>query len=87
MFGSNAICPGWVKTEMDADDQAGDSYTDEGITDRVRMGRFALPEDIANAVVFLADPEQSGFINGQAIAVNGGWTADGSWQSLRLRNR
>ena len=47
MFGSNAICPGWVKTEMDADDQAGDSYTDEGITDRVPMGRFALPEDIA----------------------------------------
>jgi NAD(P)-dependent dehydrogenase (short-subunit alcohol dehydrogenase family) len=82
----NAVCPGWVKTEMDRADQAGGSYTDADITARVPMGRFASPEDIANAVSFLADPA-SGFINGQAIAVDGGWTADGSWQSLRLQHR
>lgn len=83
----NAVCPGWVKTGMDAADQAGGSYTDADITDRVPMGRFASPQDIANAVSFLADPAVSGFINGQAIAVDGGWTADGSWQSLRLQHR
>lgn len=83
----NAVCPGWVKTEMDVADQAGGGYTDADITDRVPMGRFASPEDIANAVSFLADPAASGFINGQAIAVDGGWTADGSWQSLRLQHR
>jgi len=83
----NAVCPGWVKTEMDVADQAGGSYTDGDITDRVPMGRFASPQDIANAVCFLADPAASGFINGQAIAVDGGWTADGSWQSLRLQRR
>jgi len=83
----NAICPGWVKTEMDIADQAGGSYSDEDITDRVPMGRFASPKDIASTVAFLADPDQSGFINGQAIAVDGGWTADGTWQSLRLRHR
>lgn len=83
----NAVCPGWVKTEMDVADQAGGSYTDTDITDRVPMGRFASPQDIANAVSFLADPAASGFINGQAIAVDGGWTADGSWQSLRLQRR
>ena len=83
----NAVCPGWVKTEMDVADQAGGSYTDTDITDRVPMARFASPEDIANAVGFLADPAASGFINGQAIAVDGGWTADGSWQSLRLQHR
>jgi NAD(P)-dependent dehydrogenase (short-subunit alcohol dehydrogenase family) len=83
----NAVCPGWVKTEMDVADQAGGSYTDADITDRVPMGRFASPEDIANAVSFLADPAASGFINGQAIAVDGGWTADGSWQNLRLQHR
>jgi NAD(P)-dependent dehydrogenase (short-subunit alcohol dehydrogenase family) len=83
----NAVCPGWVKTEMDVADQAGGSYTDADITDRVPMGRFASPEDIANAVSFLADPSASGFINGQAIAVDGGWTTDGSWQSLRLQHR
>jgi NAD(P)-dependent dehydrogenase (short-subunit alcohol dehydrogenase family) len=83
----NAVCPGWVKTEMDVADQAGGSYTDEDIVERVPMGRFASPEDIANAVSFLADPDQSGFINGQALAVDGGWITDGTWQSLRLRHR
>ena len=83
----NAVCPGWVKTEMDVADQAGGSYTDADITDRVPMGRFASAEDIASAVGFLADPAASGFINGQAIAVDGGWTSDGSWQSLRLQHR
>jgi len=83
----NAVCPGWVKTEMDAADQAGGGYTDADITGRVPMGRFATPDDIARAVAFLADDEASGFINGQALAVDGGWTADGSWESLRLRHR
>jgi len=83
----NAVCPAWVKTPMDAADQVSSGYTDEDITDRVPIGRFASPQDIAAAVVFLADPEQSGFINGQSIAVDGGWTADGSWQSLRLKKR
>jgi NAD(P)-dependent dehydrogenase (short-subunit alcohol dehydrogenase family) len=83
----NAVCPGWVKTEMDVADQAGGSYTDTDITDRVPMGRFASPEDVANTVSFLADPAASGFINGQAIAVDGGWTVDGSWQNLRLQHR
>jgi len=83
----NAVCPAWVKTPMDAADQVSSGYTDEDITDRVPMGRFASPQDIAAAVVFLADPEQSGFINAQSIAVDGGWTADGSWQSLRLKKR
>lgn len=83
----NAVCPGWVKTEMDAVDQAKGTYNDEDITDRIPMGRFAYPDDIANAVAFLADPKQSAFINGQAIAVDGGWTTDGSWQSLRLSHR
>lgn len=83
----NAVCPGWVKTEMDQADQAGGSYTDADITGRVPMGRFASPEDIARAVAFLADEKQSGFVNGHALVVDGGWTADGSWESLRLRHR
>jgi NAD(P)-dependent dehydrogenase (short-subunit alcohol dehydrogenase family) len=83
----NAVCPGWVKTEMDAADQAGGSYTDADITARVPMGRFASPDDIAHAIAFLADERESGFINGQALAIDGGWTADASWESLRLRKR
>jgi len=83
----NAVCPGWVKTEMDSADQAGGSYTDADITGRVPMGRFATPDDIASAIAFLADEEESGFINGHALTVDGGWTADGSWESLRQRHR
>ena len=83
----NAVCPGWVKTEMDAADQAGGSYTDADITGRVPMGRFAAPGDIASAIAFLADDRESAFINGHALVVDGGWTADGSWESLRLRHR
>ncbi len=81
----NAVCPGWVKTEMDDEDQAGGGYTDADIEGRVPMARFATPEDIAGAVAFLADPEQSGFINGHTLSVDGGWYGDGSWESLRRR--
>jgi NAD(P)-dependent dehydrogenase (short-subunit alcohol dehydrogenase family) len=83
----NAVCPGWVKTEMDAADQTSSGYTDDDITGRVPMGRFASPHDIASAILFLADPASSGFVNGQALAVDGGWTTDGSWQSLRASKR
>jgi len=83
----NAVCPGWVKTEMDAADQASGGYTDQDVTDRVPMGRFATPDDIAAAVAFLADPARSGFINGAQLPVDGGWIADASWTSLRLRKR
>jgi NAD(P)-dependent dehydrogenase (short-subunit alcohol dehydrogenase family) len=83
----NAVCPGWVKTEMDAADQTGGSYTDADIIGRVPMARFATPEDVALAIAFLADEKQSPFINGHTLTVDGGWTADGSWQSLRMRHR
>ena len=83
----NAVCPGWVKTEMDHKDQAGGSYSDSDITNHVPMGRFAKPDDIAQAIAWLCDDSKSGFVNGISLPVDGGWTADGSWQSLRLRHR
>jgi NAD(P)-dependent dehydrogenase (short-subunit alcohol dehydrogenase family) len=83
----NAVCPAWIKTEMDAEDQASGGYTDTDIVNQVPMGRFAAPADVAAAVAFLADPERSAFINGVALPVDGGWVADASWTSLRLRAR
>ena len=83
----NAVCPGWVKTEMDLADQSAGGYSDADITGRVPMGRFATADDIARAIAFLADPAESGFINGHALLVDGGWSADGGWESLRLRKR
>ena len=83
----NAVCPGWVKTEMDAADQAGGTYTDADITSRIPMARFATPDDIARAIAFLADEKESAFINGHCLSVDGGWASDGSWDSVRLRKR
>jgi NAD(P)-dependent dehydrogenase (short-subunit alcohol dehydrogenase family) len=83
----NAVCPGWVKTEMDDASQAEGAYRDRDIVEHVPMGRFATPDDVAQAIVFLADPARSGFINGETLSVDGGWYADGSWQSLRLATR
>lgn len=84
---SNAVCPGWVKTPMDVAPQQAGLYSNADIEGRVPMARFAVPEDVASAVGFLADPTQSGFINGHTLSVDGGWFADGSWESLRLRHR
>jgi NAD(P)-dependent dehydrogenase (short-subunit alcohol dehydrogenase family) len=83
----NAVCPSWVKTPMDAADQAAGGYRDEDIVGQVPMARFAVPDDVAAAVAFLADPARSGFVNGVALPVDGGWTADASWTALRLRKR
>lgn len=83
----NAVCPGWVKTPMDIGPQSAGLYSDADIIGRVPMARFASPDDIANAIAFLADPAQSGFINGHTLSVDGGWFADASWESLRLRHR
>jgi NAD(P)-dependent dehydrogenase (short-subunit alcohol dehydrogenase family) len=72
---------------MDVASQASGAYGDTDITDHVPSGRFASPDDIAQAVAFLADGDRSGFVNGTTLSVDGGWAADGSWPSLRLGAR
>jgi NAD(P)-dependent dehydrogenase (short-subunit alcohol dehydrogenase family) len=83
----NAVCPGWIKTEMDVADQGSGAYTDQDIIDRVPLARFARAQDVAAAIAFLADSDLQGFINGVSLPVDGGWLADGSWNALRTRTR
>jgi NAD(P)-dependent dehydrogenase (short-subunit alcohol dehydrogenase family) len=83
----NAVCPGWVKTEMDQEDRASGGYTDEDIEGRTPIGRFATPDDVAQATAFVADPEQSAYVNGHTLSVDGGWFGDGGWESLRRSKR
>src|SRR6202011_921282 len=60
----NAVCPSWIKTEMDTADQGSGAYSDRDIVNRAPMARFAQPDDVAAAIAFLADAEKSGFVNG-----------------------
>ena len=81
----NAVCPGWIKTEMDAADQGSGAYSDDDIINRVPMARFARPEDVAAAILFLARDDS--YINGVSLPVDGGWTGDASWDALRIKAR
>jgi NAD(P)-dependent dehydrogenase (short-subunit alcohol dehydrogenase family) len=83
----NAVCPGWIKTEMDEKDQGSGAYSDQDIIDRVPMARFARPQDVAQAIAFLADSERNGFVNGISLPVDGGWISDASWNGLRVGTR
>ena len=80
----NAVCPGWIKTEMDKADMGSGAYTDADIVNRVPQARFASPQDIAGAILFLATAP---FVNGVTLPVDGGWSADFSWDALRLKTR
>jgi 3-oxoacyl-[acyl-carrier protein] reductase len=69
----NAVAPGFVRTDMtQRSRRAGDwQGTEESFAAKAMMGRIGEPEDIANAVVFLASPE-SGWITAQMLTVDGG---------------
>ena len=81
----NAICPGVIATEIrknsgivlgaDAPNmQRGVGVDPESFKKNVPAKRRGSPQEVGDAVVFLAS-EQAGYINGQALAIDGGWTA------------
>jgi NAD(P)-dependent dehydrogenase (short-subunit alcohol dehydrogenase family) len=78
----NAICPGWVETDMawqgiDALVEATGMTRDEAVAEAMKavpLGRMGQPEDIAGTVAWLLSPDARG-VTGQAIDQNGGgWT-------------
>ena len=64
----NCISPGFIKTAMT--DKIDDKFK-EIIVSKIPSARLGEPEDIANAVIFLAS-NQSNYINGETLHVNGG---------------
>ena len=68
----NAVAPGPIETEMY--DRFADEAVREQVNAMVPMGRSGQPEEIASAVLWLADPKNS-YTTGQVIAVDGGFTS------------
>ncbi len=69
----NAIGPSYVETEFTAGLRANKAIY-EDLMGRNPLGRFAQPEEVVGAAVFLASDE-SNYITGQTIFVDGGWLA------------
>jgi len=64
----NCVAPGFVDTEMT---QALAQAQREALIARIPLGRLGTPDDVANAVLFLAGP-RAGYITGATLHVNGG---------------
>lgn len=73
----NCVCPGIVETELVADFVRRARDPEAARRQRVALhplGRFGQPEDIANAIVYLASDE-SCWVTGAAFPIDGGYTA------------
>ncbi|WP_283195914.1 beta-ketoacyl-ACP reductase [Rhizobium sp. AN80A] len=65
----NAICPGYIGTEMVL--AVPEKVLNERIIPQIPVGRLGTPEEIARCVVFLAS-DDAGFITGSTLSANGG---------------
>jgi NAD(P)-dependent dehydrogenase (short-subunit alcohol dehydrogenase family) len=67
----NAIAPGFIFTKMSSAALDSDPQRKQKVLSRTPMGKLGMPEDVANAVYFLASDE-SAFLTGTVIPVDGG---------------
>ena len=72
----NSIHPGWIRTPMSADALDGLAKAGAGnkAIEMTPMGRIGEPDDIAYGVLYLASDE-SGFMTGAELVIDGGYTA------------
>ncbi|WP_395711796.1 SDR family NAD(P)-dependent oxidoreductase [Reyranella sp.] len=69
----NAVCPGWIVTDMARRGASEEAFAQRvtSMRERTMVGRVGAPEDIAAAVTFLAGPD-AGFVTAQVLTVDGG---------------
>jgi len=72
----NCVAPGYVLTDLVKNFIQQGKFDIETLQKRTPLGRLAAPEDIADAVVFLAS-EEAKHITGVTLPVDGGWIAYG----------
>lgn len=70
----NAVCPGVIKTEMIDRLTGGDPAAEAGFTELEPVKRLGLPEEVADAVVYLCS-DQASFVTGLPFPVDGGFVA------------
>ena len=79
----NCICPGYSGTPMLKGAMANKKLLAE-LNSRNPMNRIGKAEEIAQAALFLADNEASSFITGQALVIDGGQTAEGRGNLVKV---
>lgn len=72
----NAVAPGFTRTKFIEQGLADGSLREDWMVSRVPMKRLATTDEIANAVCFLSG-DQSTYMTGQTIVVDGGWIVQG----------
>ncbi len=65
----NTVAPGWIQTKWG---ESTGEYWDARAKNQSLMNRWGRPQDVAEAILYLADPANS-FATGQTLNVNGGW--------------
>ena len=70
----NAICPGYIVTEMNREDLSNAKISSH-LLKKIVMRRFGQVEEISDAAIFLAS-EGSNYMTGQHIVIDGGWCAE-----------
>ena len=70
----NALCPGWIDTPFNKPYErqlGGREALEKVVADRVPLGRFGTPREVADAIVFLVS-DRSSYVTGHALVVDGG---------------
>lgn len=82
----NAVAAGYVKTHLVEDLVEKGTLDVQEISNRTPLGRLAEPGEIAAAVMFLAS-EDSKYMEGQTLVIDGGWSAYGYLESWLAKSR